>query len=116
MAVGADKGLSWLSEALKVNLMADSVAGTGEPYSVLLCDRTDKAVVVGVFKAALKRVVVDVSDGALCFHSVNAHSLELEIRHSAGCVLCKGLVNSKTDFLSLYHFSVNNMRLDNLFG
>ncbi len=116
MAVRADEGLARLAEALKVYLMADTVAGAGEPDTVLLCDRADEAVVVSVLKAALECVVVDVSDGALCLYAVNAHSLKLKISHGACSVLSKGLVDFKTDFLSLYHLAVNNMRFDDFFG
>ena len=77
MAVGADEGLAGLAEALKVYLMADSVTGTGEPDTVLLCHGTDEAVIVRILESALEGVVVDVCHGTLSLYSVNAHSLEL---------------------------------------
>lgn len=83
---------------------------------MLLCDRTDKSVVVGILKAALERVVVDVCHGALSLYAVNAHSLELEVSHCTSCVLRKGLVDLQTDLCSLYHLAVDDVRLDDLFS
>ena len=116
MAVGAYERLAGLSEALKVYLVADTVSGTREPDAVLLCDASDKAVIVGILKAGLERVMIDVSDRALRLYAVNAHSLKLEICHSAGCVLRKSLVYAQTYLGSLDHFSVNDMIFDYFFG
>ena len=69
-------------------LVADTVAGAREPDPVLFCDASYEAVVVGVLKAGLESVVVDVSYRAFGFYAVNAHSFELEICHSSGSVLC----------------------------
>ncbi len=63
VAVGADQGLAGNAEALQMYLMADAVAGTGKVNAVLFGDRLNKAVVVGVFKAGLQGVVVDIGDG-----------------------------------------------------
>lgn len=47
--------------------MADAVAGAGEVNAVLFGDGADKTVVVGVFKAGLKGIVVDIGDAFLGF-------------------------------------------------
>ena len=77
MAVRADKRFPGNSEALEMNLMADAVSRAGKPNSVLFSDASDIAVVVCVFKATLKRIVVDVGDRALGFNLSDAHSLKL---------------------------------------
>ena len=51
MAVGTDEGLAGSAESFKMNLVADTVAGTGEVNAVLLGNGADEAVVVRIFKA-----------------------------------------------------------------
>ena len=63
MAVRADERLAGLAEALQMYLMADAVAGAGEAHAVFARHGLDKAVVVGVFKAALEGVVVYIGHG-----------------------------------------------------
>ena len=99
-----------------MNLMADTVAGARKPNSVLFGNRTDKTVVIGVLEAALERIVVDIGNRALCLYAVNAHRLKLQISHCSRSVLGERLVDFQTDFLTLFHLSVNNVRLYNLFG
>ena len=60
MAVRADQGFARDAEPLQMYLMADAVAGAGEIQAVLFAHRLDIPVIVGVFKAGLKCVVVDV--------------------------------------------------------
>ena len=87
VAVGADQGLAGNAEALQMNLMADAVSGTGKVNAVFFGHRLNKAVVVGVFKAGLQGVVVDIGHGLLGFDTRNAHSLKLQISHRSGSVL-----------------------------
>ena len=70
-----------------------------------LAYRLDKAVVVGVFKAGLQGVVVDIGHGPLGFDTRNAHGLKLQISHRAGGVLRQGLVDSQSDFRSYGHLT-----------
>ena len=97
-------------------LMANSVAGTREPYPMLFGNRAYKAVVVRVFKAALQRVVIYVCYRALGLYPVHAHSLKLKIRHCSCRVLRQGLINFQSDFRSLYHLSVDDMLFNDLLG
>ena len=95
--------------------MADAVARTREPDAVLLGHRTNKPVVVGIFKAGLQGVVVDVSDAALGFDPRHAHRFKFQVGHGAGSVLGEGLVDLNADFLSLYHFAVHQMGAEDFF-
>ena len=61
VAVRADQGLARDAEALQMDLVADVVTRPGEVDAVLFGDGADKAVVVRIFKAGLKGVVIDVS-------------------------------------------------------
>ena len=86
--------------------MADTVAGAREVDAVLLGNRADEAVVVGVLKARLEGVVVDVSHTALSLYSGYTDSLKFEVSHSARSVLRKGLVDLYADFFALDVFAV----------
>ena len=116
VAVGADKGLAGNSEPLKMNLMANSVARTGIINAVLFCDRTDKAVVVGIFKTGLQGVVVNISDRALGFYSRDSHGLKFKVCHGSGCVLCEGLVDFKTYIAADGHFAADKVSRYDFFG
>ena len=115
MAVGTNQGFAGNAEPFQVHLVTDAVARTGEPDAVLLSHGTDKPVVVGVFKAGLQGVVVDVSDAALGFDPRHAHRFKFQIGHGAGGVLSEGLVDLDTDFLSLNHFAVHQMGAEDFF-
>ena len=112
MAVRADKGLSGNAEAFEMNLMADSVTGAREADSVLLCYCLNISVVVGIFKACLKCVVVDISNRQLGLYSFRAHSFKLKISHCARCVLCKCLVDAECYLASRFHFTRNKVIFD----
>ena len=94
MAVAAQKGRSRLAEALQVNLMADAVAGPGEGKPVVLSDSLKVAVVVGILKAHLHRVVVHIRDRQISLKGRQAHGLELEVGHGARGILGQGLINA----------------------
>ena len=95
-----------------MDLVADAVAGPGEPDAVLFCDGLDIAVVIGVFKAGLQRVVVDVGDAALCLDPGHTHGFEFQVRHRAGGVLCQCLVDFQGDLAARRHFAGAQMRFD----
>lgn len=61
MAVRTDQRLSRFAESLKMNLMAYAVSRTGKVQPVFLCHRLNKPVVVGIFKAGLQGVVIDIA-------------------------------------------------------
>ena len=112
VAVGADKGLPRYAEAFQMHLMADAVAGAGEPDAVLGGNGLDVPVIVGVFKAGLEGVVVDIGHRPLCFDPVNAHGLKFQIGHGAGGVLCQGLVNAQSHLSSRLHAAADQMSGD----
>ena len=112
VAVRADQGLSRNAEALQVHLMADAVARTREIDAVLAADRLNVAVVVGVFKAGLQGVVVDVGHAALGPDAVDAHGLKFQISHGAGCILGQGLVNAQGNFAARRHVPLHQVRAD----
>ena len=70
-----------------MHLMAYTVAGAREIDAVLFCNGLYVSVVVGVFKARLQSVMVDIRDAALGLYAVDADRLKLQIRHRSGGVL-----------------------------
>ena len=92
-----------------MHLMADAVAGAGEPDAVLGGNGLDVPVIVGVFKAGLEGVVVDIGHGALCSDPVNAHGLKFQIGHGAGGVLGQGLVDAQRHLAAGGHVSGHQM-------
>ena len=112
MAVGADEGLAGDAEALQVDLVADAVAGAGEVQAVLLCHGLDVPVVVGVLKAGLQGVVVDVGHAALRPHPGDAHGLKLQVGHGARGVLGQRLVDAQGYLAAGGHVPADQMRSD----
>ena len=53
--------------------------------------------VVGVFIADLHGVVIDIRNGELVLDVLNAHRFELQIRHCAGRILSKRLIDANAD-------------------
>ena len=74
----------------------------------------DKAVVVRIFKARLKRVVIDVSHAQFRFHTRHAHRLKFKVCHGAGCILRQRLVNAQAHIGANRHFSAHKMISDDL--
>ena len=95
-----------------MDLVADAIAGSGEPDAVLLCDSLQIAVVVGVFKAGLQGVVIDIGHTALRFDTGNPHRLEFQIGHRAGCVLRQRLVDFQRYFAARRHIAADQMGFD----
>ena len=75
----------------------------------------DVAVVVGVFKAGLQGIVVNIGDRPFCFHPVNAHGFKFQIGHGAGGVLGQGLVNAQSHFRAGFHTAADQMGGNQLF-
>ena len=112
MAVRADQGFARNAKALQVHLVANAVARAGEVNAMLLRHGLNVSVVVGVLKAGLQGVVVDVRHGAFGFDPIDPHSLEFQVRHGTGCVLRKGLVNFQPNFLSGDHLTLDQVGFD----
>ena len=79
-----------------MHLMADTVSGAGKAYAVLFGHRLNISVVVCVFKARLKGVMIYICNGELGFDSLRAHSFKLEICHCSRRVLRQRLVYFKS--------------------
>ena len=90
-------------------LMADAVAGAGVFQPVTARNALQIAVVIGIFKAALQRVVVNVRNGKFGFYPINAHGFKLQIRHRSGRVLCQRLIDADGNFFSGLHGSLNKV-------
>ena len=88
-----------------MHLMADTVSGAGKAYAVLFGHRLNISVVVCVFKARLKGVVVDIRNRKLGSDPLRAHSFKLEICHCARCVLSQRLVDFKPYLRADRHFA-----------
>ena len=114
VAVRADERLARLAEALQMHLMADAVAGAGEAHAVFARHGLDKAVVVGIFKAALEGVVVDIGHGKFGAHARNVHGFQGEVGHGAGGVLRERLVDAQADLRAGGHLAADEMGLDDL--
>ena len=94
VGVGAEQGLAGHAEAFEVDLVADAVAGAAEADAVRGGDGLEIEVVIGVFRAHLEHVVVDVGHGQLGFHLAGPHRLEFQIRHRPRGVLRQRLVDA----------------------
>ena len=70
--------------------------------------------IIGVFKAGLQGVVVDIGNGTLGFHARNAHCLKFQICHRAGGVLRQRLIDLETDLAADDHFTADKVGTDEL--
>ena len=95
-------------------LMANAVAGAGKAHAVLAGHGLYIAVVVGIFEAALQRIVVDVGHGKFRAHARHVHGLQRQIGHGAGGVLRKRLVDAQSNFCAGGHLSANKVAANNL--
>ena len=73
--------------------MANAVARTGKTDTVLFRHCLDIAVIVGIFKTSLQRVVVYVRNGKFRLNAIDPHCLELQIRHRTRCILRQCLID-----------------------
>lgn len=90
--------------------MADAVARLGAVNAMLFRHRLDVIVVIRVFKASLQRVMVNVRHGLLCLDTLDAHRLELQVRHRTGGILRQRLVNADGDFRAGNQFTAEQVR------
>ena len=72
---------------------------------MFFADGLDKSVVIGIFKACLESIVVDVGNAFFGFDSGNTDSLKFKISHGTCSVLSESLVDFKTDFGANGHFA-----------
>ena len=116
VAVGAEDELARDAERLEVDLVADAVAGLGEPRAVAPRRGLEIAVVVGVARVDLVDVVIDVGDHARRPHPREPHGLELEERHGAVGVGEQRLVHPQPDLVSRDRLPGDQVRVDELAG
>ena len=102
------------AEGLEVHLVADAVAGLGEPRPVARGGRLHVPVVVGVARVRLVDVVVDVAHHPRGLDPRKAHGLELQPRHVAVGVREQALVHAQADLLSSRRLAGHQMRVDEL--
>jgi hypothetical protein len=114
MAVGTQEGFSRDPVILKLKLMADAVARLGEQYSVTLGYALYEFMVVGIFKAGLKRIVIDVCDRELCLYFINVHGFQLQVYHGPGGILRESLIDFDCDFISRSKYAIDEMILQDL--
>ena len=105
MAVGADQGLAGLAKALQMYLMADTVTGTGEVDTMFCCNGLQITMVISVFKAALERVMVYVSNTQLCLDSGDTHGFKFQIGHGAGGILRQSLIDAQCNLTARGHIT-----------
>lgn len=115
VGVGTDEGFARDPEVFEVDLVANPVARTRIGETEVFSGTLDEQVVVKVFRTALQHVVVDVRHRAFGFYTVDAHCFQFEIRHGPGGVLGQSLVNTNTDFIACFHFTVGDMRSNDFF-
>ena len=109
MAVGAQKRLAALAEALEMHLMAYTVAGTREHDALRCGDGLQIAMVVRVLETDLYGIVVHIADRKLVAHPLKSDRFELEIRHRARGVLRERLVYPDSDGRARLHASFHEM-------
>ena len=83
MAVRAQQGHAWHAEPLQIHLMANTVAGLGAPNAVLAGHGLDVHMVVGIFKAGLQGIVINISHRLFRAHTFHAQGFELQVGHGA---------------------------------
>ena len=114
MAVRADERLARLAEPLQMDLVADAVARTGEIHAVLGSNRLQIPVIVGVFKAGLKGVVIHISNTQFRLNPVDSHSFQFQIGHGAGGILGQSLIDPKRNLTAGRHIPFYQMRRNDL--
>lgn len=95
MAVRAQEGVTRNPKSFQVNLVTDSVAGSGKDSAVLGCKGLQKSVVIAVLKSGLEGIVVHIADREFGGNPRHLKCFKLKTGHGACGILCKGLVNRK---------------------
>ena len=107
MAVRADQGLTGLAEPFQMDLVANAVAGTGEPDTVLCGNSLQIPVVVCIFKATLQGVVVYIGNTQFSLNLGNTHGFKFQICHCTGGILCQCLVDPQSYLTAGSHIPGN---------
>ena len=112
MAVGTDQGFAGDAEAFKVHLMADAVARARKIDTVFFAHGLYVAVVVGIFKAGLQRVVVNIRHRKLGAYPRHAHCFKFQICHRTGGILRERLIDFQRHLAARRHIAAHQMRAD----
>ena len=96
--------------------MADAVAGAGKADPVLFRYGLYVAVVVGVFKAGLQGVVVNIGDREFGPDLPDPHGFKLQVGHGTGSVLRQGLIDAEPDFTAGRHIPADQVAADDFLG
>ena len=88
-----------------MHLMTDAVAGTREINTVFGGHRLQETVVVGIFKAGLQHIVVNVADRDIGAHARDADGLELEVGHCPRRILRQRLVYADRNLFTGGHLA-----------
>ena len=94
-------------------LMTDTVTGTGEIDTMLIGNGLQIAVVVGIFKAGLKCIVIHISYTQLRLDSGNTHCFKLQVSHSTGSILGQCLIDSQRNLTAGSHVAGQKMCCNN---
>ena len=70
-------------------------------------------VIVGVFKAGLQGVMVDIGHAAFRFHPVNAHGFQLQVGHRTRGILRQGLIDSDRNFRARHQLALEQVFFQN---
>ena len=97
VGVGAEHRLARFAVALHVDVVTDPVSRPREVEPVLLRERLEHPVVVGILVVQLHDVVVDVLHRPLDLEPRHSEFLELHQRHRPGGVLQQRLVHPQRD-------------------
>ena len=115
VAVAAQKGFTRNAKALQVDLVTDSVTRAGEDHTLCRRYRLKIAMIVGVFKADLNSIMINIAEGQFVLNSLQAHRFKLKIGHRPGCVLGKRLVDGYSDWISSLKRPFFEVRAENFF-
>ena len=114
VGIAAQQRRPRLAETLEVELVADAVARPRKHNAVTLRNAFQIGVVVRILEPHLNRVVIHIAHGQIGLHAVEAHALELQIRHRAGRVLRQRLVNADRQLAARLQLPRHTVRGQNL--
>ena len=109
VAVSAHQDLARLRKAGDVHRVADAVAGAGHVHAEALRRGLKVDVVVRGLEINVKKIVVQVRDGALGADTVQADSLKGEIGHDGIDIVGQSLIDPDKDVLSRGHIPRNKV-------
>ena len=110
MAVRTDKCFARNTETFKVYLVTNTVTRVvRSKYRVSL-----QTLPINLWSSAFSKPFCNVlwsiyATERSVFTLGNTHSFKFKISHCTCCVLCKGLVNSNSDFTAFYHLTFDKV-------